>query len=137
MEDKKREDQIEKIQSLINKKAVSRRDFFGTIGKITILSQVVALGAFNFLSSCVAFEDKQGSYGSLKTFFCNDPNLFTCTQGYICDGFICDADQFTCEPASPNQSFACDPNLNFSCDNNFDCITASGPFASHSGGNGG
>jgi len=107
MDELKREDQIEKIQSLINKKDVSRRDFFGTLGKIAVLSQVVVLGAGSFLASCVAFEDKKGTSGILK--YCDTGGNFSCTEpdSYSCGG---EGGSFTCGPQgypTGNESFTC------------------------------
>ena len=121
MEELKRENQIEKIQELINKKDVSRRDFFGTLGKIAVLSQIVALGAGGFLASCVAFEDKKVSYGSLKA--CLDPQSgsYTCTKVKLEKDFGC-IDGFSCGDVS---TFICDPNYRFGCParptNGFQC----------------
>jgi hypothetical protein len=127
MEEIKREDQIEKIQSLINKKDVSRRDFFGTLGKIAVLSQVVALAAGGFLASCVAFEDKEGSSGILKTCTSPDGNgYFTCPSSFTCDGgggtFSCEANEnFSC--GESGTYFRCHDinNGGFGCDTTFVC----------------
>lgn len=116
MDDIKRQDQIQKIESLIKKQNVSRRDFFGSLGKIAVLSQVVALGAFNFLSSCVAMEDKKDASGKLKLncdfYECPDPS-FACYTTFGCGGnFNCEID-FTCPPA---KNFQCNPvNYEFNC----------------------
>jgi hypothetical protein len=119
MDDIKRQDQIQKIESLIKKQHVSRRDFFGSLGKIAVLSQVVALGAFNFLSSCVAFEDKKDASGKLKE---------SCTTGYVCPGnnfqcigdFTCETEPFNCGPVG--SKFICDPaNDEFQCLTSFRC----------------
>jgi hypothetical protein len=116
MDDIKRQDQIQKIESLIKKQNVSRRDFFGSLGKIAVLSQVVALGAFNFLSSCVAMEDKKDASGKLKLscdfYECPDPS-FACYPTFGCGGnFNCEVD-FICPPA---KNFQCNPvNYEFNC----------------------
>jgi hypothetical protein len=122
MEELKRENQIEKLQQLIGKKDVSRRDFFGTLGKIAVLSQVVALGASSFLASCVAFEDKSSpTYGTLKS--CTPS--FNCTEGA---GFGCTAN-FTCGVSgeTPSGDFTCETEFgcgatpgDFTCNNTFD-----------------
>ena len=87
MDDIKRQDQIQKIESLIEKQNVSRRDFFGSLGKIAVLSQVVAMGAFSFFSSCVAMEDKKDSSGKLKV-ACSD-GAHNCTDTYGCGNTNC------------------------------------------------
>jgi secreted PhoX family phosphatase len=126
MDDITRQDQIQKIESLIKKQKVSRRDFFGSLGKIAVLSQVVALGAFNFLSSCVAMEDKNDASGKLKI-SCQDGN-HDCVSDYKCvQDFSCEVNTFKCQPSSGN-NFACNPNGEFGCEF-FTCI---GSF-SHSG----
>lgn len=126
MEEIKREDQIEKIQNLINKKDVSRRDFFGSLGKIAVLSQVVAVAAGGFLASCVAFEDKADkSYGVLKT--CDpEGGPFTCPSSFTCDGgggtFSCEASEnFSC--GEGGTYFRCSDITNggFGCDTTFTC----------------
>jgi hypothetical protein len=135
MDDNKRQDQIEKIESLIEKQRVSRRDFFGSLGKIAVLSQVVALGAFNFLSSCVAFEDKQGTSGNLKADDCTDGNNHDCNVTFQCYGnFNCYNNAFTCTPTSGNH-FTCNPDGEFACEF-FQCV-GSFTHAGHSGGGGG
>jgi hypothetical protein len=125
MDDIKRQDQIQKVESLIKKQKVSRRDFFGSLGKIAVLSQVVALGAYNFLSSCVAMEDKKDASGKLKLqcdmYTCPDPT-FDCYITFGCAGnFTCEID-FTCPPI---KNFECNPvTYEFGC---------YGQFAEHSG----
>ena len=117
MDDIKRQEQIQKIESLIKKQSFSRRDFFGSLGKIAVLSQVVALGAGNILTSCVAMEDKDEESGNLKNctnYACNDPS-FDCYQTFGCAGeFVCEVDfkcptlkNFTCNPNEPNYEFVC------------------------------
>jgi secreted PhoX family phosphatase len=120
MDDIKRQDQIQKIESLIKKQNVSRRNFFGSLGKIAVLSQVVALGAFNFLSSCVAMEDKNDASGKLKI-TCADGN-HNCTSDYKCVGnFVCDTNPFICQPTGGN-NFTCNPQGDeFACQF-FECI---------------
>jgi hypothetical protein len=125
MDDIKRQDQIQKIESLIQKQNFSRRDFFGSLGKIAVLSQVVALGAFNFLSSCVAMEDKNDDSGNLKLncdfYECTDPS-FDCYTTFGCAG------NFNCEV-----DFKCPKLKNFQCNAityEFNCI---GLFTPHSG----
>ena len=125
MDDITRKDQIQKIESLIKKHKVTRRDFFGSLGKIAVLSQVVALGAYNFLSSCVAMEDKKDASGKLKLncdyYECND-STFDCHTTFGCGGnFNCEVD-FKC-PALKN--FQCNP-VNYE----FNCL---GQFTPHSG----
>jgi hypothetical protein len=111
MDDIKRQDQIQKIESLIQKQKVSRRDFFGSLGKIAVLSQVVALGAFNFLSSCVAMEDKKDGSGDLKD--CNS-NYVCPTTTFGCFGeFNCEVD-FQCPTV---KNFTCPPFDSFNCNN--------------------
>jgi hypothetical protein len=137
MKENKRENQIDKIQSMINKKDVSRRDFFGTLGKIAILSQVVMLGASNFLASCVAFEDKEGGSGLLKT----QCESTVCPSGGIgnSSGFGC-AGEFTCDVSFScleGKTFECNPNLDFSCIDEFNCNPPTpgyGTFSTHLGG---
>jgi len=107
MDDIKRQNQIQKIESLIKKQKVTRRDFFGSLGKIAVLSQVVALGAHNFLTSCVAMEDKKDASGKLKLqcdyYTCPDPT-YDCYYTFGCGGnFVCEVD------------FACPPIKNFEC----------------------
>jgi hypothetical protein len=118
MDDIKRQNQIQKVESLIKKQNVSRRDFFGSLGKIAVLSQVVALGAFNFLSSCVAMEDKKDQSGYLKD----------CISNYVCPDptFGCFG-EFNCEV-----DFQCPVNKNFTCPpiDAFNCNTF---YADHSG----
>ena len=125
MDDIKRQEQIQKIESLIKKQSFSRRDFFGSLGKIAVLSQVVALGAGNFLTSCVAMEDKDDDSGKLKLncdfYECPDPS-FACYQTFACGG------NFNCEI-----DFACPALKNFQCNQltyEFNCL---GNFAPHSG----
>lgn len=116
MDDVTRKNQIQKIESLIKKHKVTRRDFFGSIGKIAVLSQVVALGANNFLSSCVAMEDKKDADGKLKlacdTYTCPDPS-YDCYLTFGCAGnFTCEVD-FTCPPL---KNFECNPiTYEFGC----------------------
>ena len=127
MEENKREVQIEKVQNLISKKEVSRRDFFGTVGKIAVLSQVVAVAAGGFLASCVAFEDKNDSSGMLKTCLTPDENgYFTCPSEFTCDGetggFVCESNEnFTC--GDSGALFRCSDITNggFGCDTTFVC----------------
>ncbi|MEI6899271.1 MAG: hypothetical protein WCL00_05295 [Bacteroidota bacterium] len=136
MDDLTRKHQIEKIDSLIKKQNVSRRDFFGSLGKIAVLSQVIALGAGSFLASCVAFESKKSSSGVLKEcgvpgqlsyFGCGEPDNttydFSCNGGdYTCyDHFTCGVTlpRFYCEEAG-SDLFLCGssypPNMElFSC----------------------
>jgi hypothetical protein len=131
MDDIKRQDQIQKIESLIKKQKVSRRDFFGSLGKIAILSQVVALGAFNFLSSCVAFEDKNDASGKLKS-GCPTPNQFDCNNFQCVGDFTCEIVVFSCGPVG--SQFMCNPiNDEFQCLDVFRCNNS----FSHSGGSGG
>jgi hypothetical protein len=119
MDDIKRQDQIQKIESLIQKQNVSRRDFFGSLGKIAVLSQVVALGAFNFLSSCVAMEDKNDTSGKLKI-GCID-GQHDCTTDYKCvQSFYCTDNPFKCEPIA-GKNFTCNPDGEFACEF-FDCV---------------
>jgi hypothetical protein len=115
MDDIKRQEQIQKIESLITKQNVSRRDFFGSLGKIAVLSQVVALGAFNFLSSCVAMEDKKDASGKLKI-SCTD-GQHDCTTDYKCVGsFVCEKNPFNCTPAG-GKTFTCNPDTGeFACE---------------------
>jgi hypothetical protein len=125
MDDIKRQDQIQKIESLIKTQNVSRRDFFGSLGKIAVLSQVVALGAFNFLSSCVAMEDKKDASGNLKlncdAYACPDPS-FDCYVTFACGGnFNCEVD-YQCPTV---KNFTCNP-VTFE----FNCL---GQFTPHSG----
>ena len=134
MDDIKRQEQIQKVESLIKKQNVSRRDFFGSLGKIAVLSQVVALGAFNFLSSCVAMEDKKDTSGKLKNcseYKCPDPS-FDCYETFGCGGnFACD-DVYSC-PAIKN--FTCkpgEPNYEFQCNDVYTCVAQ----VNHSGGGG-
>ena len=135
MDDLKRQEKIGMISSLIQTKRVTRRNFFGSVGKIAVLSQVVALGAANFLASCVAFEDKK-DYGMLKE-VCTDPNLFVCPDpsNYGCSG------DFSCEPAftcaAPDgffcqyiDVFACGPEIG----STFACNPTSVFHYTHSGG---
>lgn len=126
MDDITRQDQIQKIESLIKKQKVSRRDFFGSLGKIAVLSQVVALGAFNFLSSCVAMEDKKDASGKLKLscdfYNCPPDTNYQCVNTFGCAG------DFTCEV-----NFQCPTLKNFVCNQvtyEFNCL---GLFAQHSG----
>ena len=126
MDDITRQDQIQKIESLIKKQKVSRRDFFGSLGKIAVLSQVVALGAFNFLSSCVAMEDKKDASGKLKLncdfYDCPPDTNYQCVQTFGCAG------DFTCEV-----DFKCPMLKNFQCNQltfEFNCL---GQFTPHSG----
>jgi hypothetical protein len=125
MDDINRQDQIQKIESLINKQNFSRRDFFGSLGKIAVLSQVVALGAFNFFSSCVAMEDKKNDTGNLKLdcdfYACPDAS-FDCYHTFGCAG------NFNCEV-----DFKCPTLKNFQCNAvtyEFNCL---GEFTPHSG----
>jgi hypothetical protein len=117
MDDIKRQDQIQKVESLIKKRNVTRRDFFGSLGKIAVLSQVVALGAGNFLASCVAMEDKQDDSGKLKlncdAYTCNDPS-YSCYTTFACGGnFNCEGDHFYC-PTQKN--FQCNQvTYEFNC----------------------
>jgi hypothetical protein len=117
MDDLKRQEQIEKIESVIKKQNFTRRDFFGSLGKIAVLSQVVALGAGNFLASCVAMEDKNDDSGKLKlncdTYQCPDPS-FSCYTTFACGG------NFNCEI-----DFKCPTNKNFQCNQltyEFNCL---------------
>jgi hypothetical protein len=116
MDDIKRQNQIQKIESLIKKQKVTRRDFFGSLGKIAVLSQVVALGAHNFLTSCVAMEDKKDASGKLKLqcdyYTCPDPT-YDCYSTFGCGGnFSCEVD-FGCPPV---KNFQCNPvNYEFVC----------------------
>ena len=120
MDDITRQKQIQKVESLIKKQNVSRRDFFGSLGKIAVLSQVVALGAFNFLSSCVAMEEKKDESGKLKlacdTYSCPDPT-YDCYVTFGCAGnFTCEVD-FTCPPL---KNFECNPvTYEFGCFGSF------------------
>lgn len=133
MKEIKREEQIEKIQSLIEKKEITRRDFFGTLGKVAVLSQVVAVAAGGFLASCVAFEDKQ-EYGILKTCPIPDENgYFTCPQEFSCTGegnsFVCEANEnFSCGEGS--SYFLCSDITNggFGCDTTFTCGGVGGQY---------
>jgi hypothetical protein len=120
MDDIQRQEQIQKIESLITKQNVSRRDFFGSLGKIAVLSQVVALGAFNFLSSCVAMEDKNDASGKLKI-SCTD-GTHNCTSDFKCVGsFVCESLPFVCQPAG-GKNFTCNAsNDEFACEL-FECI---------------
>ena len=139
MEEFTREKQIEKISSLINRRGVSRRDFFGSLGKMVILSQVVALGASSFLASCIALEDKKG-FGNLKVFTstCPDEN-----KKIICDGFSCPSTfgcqtDFQCEQDFNcnliTTLFGCNPQLNdFECYEIFSCNKKTGNYT-HDGG---
>ena len=133
MDEITRKNQIEKIDSLIKKQNVSRRDFFGTLGKIAVLSQVVALGAGGFLASCVAFEDKKTAGGILKdcsNFQCSpgvgvSETNFTCNNGQ----FVCKS-SFTCIKTGVN-TFICDPiKGGFACEDTWSC----GGSYSHRGG---
>ena len=129
MDDNKRQEQIQKVESLIKKQNVSRRDFFGSLGKIAVLSQVVALGGFNFLSSCVAMEDKKDASGKLKLncdfYDCPPDTNYQCVKTFGCAG------DFTCEV-----QFLCDTLKNFTCNPvnyEFNCL---GQFTPHYGGGG-
>ena len=113
MEEFTREKQIEKISSLINRRGVSRRDFFGSLGKMVILSQVVALGASSFLASCIALEDKKG-FGNIKfsidecTYLGPDNVTNTCqSTEYGGIGFECGQSSFACEQFQCKQTFTC------------------------------
>jgi len=125
MDDIKRQNQIQKVESLIKKRNVTRRDFFGSLGKIAVLSQVVALGAGNFLASCVAMEDKNDDSGNLKLncdyYSCPDPS-YSCYTTFACGG------NFNCEI-----DFKCPVQKNFKCNMatyEFNCLEL---FTSHYG----
>jgi hypothetical protein len=126
MDDIKRQDQIQKIESLIKKQNVSRRDFFGSLGKIAVLSQVVALGAFNFLSSCVAMEDKKDASGGLKlscdTYNCPPDTNYQCVHTFACAG------DFNCEV-----DYKCPTQKNFTCNQLTYEFNCNGVFTPHYG----